>query len=95
MAVGHVNASHYIQDIMVLVDTAVFPGPWLFPPLLGEAKQALCCRCYLTSHTHQQLLAIDLADVRSAARGPSQTSQDLVNAHGWTNHVAALMTESA
>ena len=35
MAVGHVNALHYMQDITVLVDLPAFPGPWIYPPLLG------------------------------------------------------------
>ena len=45
MAVGHVNAPHYMQDITVLVDLPIFPYPWIYPPLLGEAWEALHRRC--------------------------------------------------
>ena len=47
MVVGHVNAPHYMQDITVLVDLSIFLGPCIYPPLLGEAWQALHRRCLI------------------------------------------------
>ena len=41
MAASHVNALHYVQSITVQVNPPVFPGPLIYPPLLGEAEQAL------------------------------------------------------
>ena len=54
MAAGHVNAPHYVQDITVPKDPAVFPGSGTFPLLLGEAEQALYRRHYSVIRPHQQ-----------------------------------------
>ena len=52
MAVGHVNASHYMLDSTVLVDLPIIPGRWIYLPLLGEAEQALH-HCYPMICTRQ------------------------------------------
>ena len=54
MAEGHVNALHPVQDTLVVVDLTAFPGPAIFPPLLGETEQEFY-RCHYSSiRTHQQ-----------------------------------------
>ena len=59
-AVGHVNVPHYmyVQDITVPVDLLAFPGPWVYPPLLGKAEQALYHRRWPVICTHQLEQAI-------------------------------------
>ena len=54
MAEGYVNALHYVQDTLVLVDLTAFLGPAIFPPLLGETEKELY-RCHHSSiRIHQQ-----------------------------------------
>ena len=61
MADGHVNALHYVQDTLVLVDLTAFPVPAIFPPLLGETEQELY-RCHYSSiRTHQQILVPNIS----------------------------------
>ena len=60
MAAGHLNAPHYVQDIMV---PAIFPGPRIFPPLLREAGWVLyrhrdLCILYLSVGAHGSALTI-------------------------------------
>ena len=58
MAAGHVNALRYVPDITVPVDPPIFPGPWIYSQLLGEAEQALY-RCYYpVIRTHQWKRAV-------------------------------------
>ena len=54
-----VDAPHYVQDIMVPVNPAVFPSPPILAALLGEAKRALFCRQYAAIPTRQQELALN------------------------------------
>ena len=64
MAAGHVNAPHYMQDITVLVNLPIFPGPWIYLQLLREALQALHRRCPVI-HTRQRERTVPLLSMHN------------------------------
>ena len=92
MAAGHVNAPHYVPDITVQVDPLAFLGPWIYPPLLGEAEQALyhhrrpairtCLREHAIPRVSIHNFRIRPTDV-GAASGRHLETVHLCQAHGY------------
>ena len=54
MAANHIVAPHYVANITVLVDPPAFPGPWIYPELLGDAERTLYHLRYPAIQTRQR-----------------------------------------
>ena len=58
MAANHIIAPHYVPNITVPIDPPAFPGPWIYPALLGDAERALFHRPYPAIWTRQREQAV-------------------------------------
>ena len=58
MAANQIVAPHYVPNITLPVDPPAFPGPWIYPALLGDAKRSLFHRRYPAIQTRQREQAL-------------------------------------
>ena len=54
MAANQIVALHYVPNITLPVDPPAFPGPWIYPALLGDAERSLFHRRYPAIRTRQR-----------------------------------------
>ena len=87
MAANQIAAPHYVPNITLPVDLPVFPDPWIYPALLGDAERSLFHRWYpaiWTRQREQALPRISTYNLRiPPADGVAASLRHLETVHLW------------
>ena len=83
-------APHYVPNIMLPVDPPAFPGPWIYPALLGDAERSLFHRRYPAIWTRQREQALPRISTYNfripPADGVAASLRHLETVHLWQAH---------